>query len=615
MEEIGLILYVIVALVSIISLVRYGVRTSRLKKIGKSVLNSITPHRTLTKSELESIKLKYKRGIKTLTADSKVFQVRGRYVCQEITYRHNTTRTHFLSGIEFLWQLGFKYILQEENVAEIVLNDKGKAIILTLNSDYVIDRGSKETDVTIEEEKVSNEASFITRELDSTEESYLNRSSRVLFALVIAISLFLFTIGGEESSTVFHIFAISIFLIGAIFYLIPWKNRIRGSVKLLEITGEIKRINGNYLIGQFPVSIDKSYNPEEGSTVTAQVYCHSKEMDINTLLKDENWSISNIYQFSGYKNRSKYIVLAVVLSLGLLINLLNGNIPGFIQKTINYSNTYKLQENFTSLEEIGNYDFKDGQNVNFSNIKIFRNPGDGSTYLLSDDYRFTLGSKEVLDRIAALRYIQYSELFLNLFVLEEDLSSVSGYSIALLSLAYENELSLYDFDTLYRDNEAYNYLNSFWKSFLAGGEQGDYWTLINNYNDFILKEIEYINSLIIEDVKGRLSNINKIKLLGDGDYTPRYIDYSTGDFKPPRDVFNRMDGNIPDSTKVKRSIESRINSYVSSNWSGHITYDIKGRMGLNNFKNEVDIRHFSYIFLVIASIFVALKIIIPGIKE
>lgn len=506
MNEFRLILYVILLIVSIVSLISHQSKKSSNKKKGNEKLKSLTPERKLTAEELEIIRKEYKvKG--EIFPDADVYSIEGEYDFTEISYRGGSIKTHFLDCFEIHWLPQFENIIKGKSKAEVVFTSKGTAFILKLNNDfsilkeadYVKELSGEGSSVNLDEEKVLTK---LSRQMTDNELDFLNRDTRILAAISLFTSLLLPIISVNPGTLTFS----AIFLLlSAYLYSRPMSQKIRTDNRLVKIVGDLKKAetDGFYRIGRFQLVMPKHWKIESGNRVEIEGYSTDAQgLLIKVLSMDNMYSIEREAAMSPIIKKSKLTLLSVVL---VIISLLFLGPGKGVYNTVAANNilpTLSLKKDFKSFEEIQSTDFKESREVEFTNMSLLsRSENDVvNYYIVPDNISYDPDFSEIKKRIDRLAELQHTSFFIDLASLEIDdyYASVTFYNNQLSRM---NDFEPIDFAETFSDNLSFQSVLEVWRNLDDDNYEVDISKLQRDLDNFYLKEVSLIKEHITNSVE------------------------------------------------------------------------------------------------------------------
>jgi len=526
LEALRLFIYVLILIISLVNLINYSTRKSRSKKAAASELSEMRPHRSITPEEIQALGKLHKKEI---PLGSEVYRITGPYSSHSLESRNGSVTTHYIAQFEVTMDPLMTKSLLEENSAEVVFLPKNKgALILTMNDKY---NAVKESQIrsqlseagTAGESAFKNvntgEASFQKgiRSVTEEERSYLDSDLRILPALGIFLSLLALTF-------IPGIWAIAagsvLLLLSLVAEFLPRNPLARYKFKKNIVTVRGKLNNGgiadsvHYELDRFSLVFPRWW--QKAIPVDKEVSIEAYPLDKNfsqlkVLSVNSGLSIQMDSMKMSLASHKRFYIFLIIIVINLFFFLSAGEGLSGLNRLYRFYYTRSLQQEFGSLEEISNYDFKEGQEVFFSGIKTIPYcevdaqgyVRIGADLLVDESHEISLNFDGIDKRLENLEAFQITEDMIG-FAAFKASSTAEYYDFLINSMDLANELTIKDFDRAFPGNDEFDFLLKMAEYFFSEEDipddpKMDEMTaddITRAVSKFIEKELDILNTMI-----------------------------------------------------------------------------------------------------------------------
>ena len=491
MNEIRLILYVIILIVSIVNIISFYSGKRRQKKISGSLAEDLKPIRNISTREASALNHLHKRK---LAAGMPVFRVEGPYESNTLTVNHSQTEKIITIGgivVEFHDQL--ESFLQDNNRVEIVdVEHKKGAVILNMNDRFsAVDeadiRKAMEEGKTYQKrlaplkspsadsaprtaESHADAFEFHQgRELSDEERNWLASDYRTGACILTSLLLLLaVVIPVLPVKALFTAVGLALFLI----FLLPRMNRIipaRYKKKSLVLSGNLKKGDEGWFMDRFTLDFPSQWEEQlrEDEKCTLEGYPVDP---LGTTLKVI--SLNNLYTIQRelkrepVRRKERWLLFSILGGIALILSLLPlGKIPYKGAQIFNYFTTQDCQRDFKGYDEMTSYPFRNGQKVKFTEFQALPVlEGEGYGYNLIPGGRYKAPEfSDVKEALTMIEELQQSDEMLQLTALE--LREEMAPSEFLYEYYPETEPAVMaDFASYYEDNQDFHILSEIFET-------------------------------------------------------------------------------------------------------------------------------------------------------
>jgi hypothetical protein len=530
------VLYLIILIISGINLFRFQTNKKRLKKEELKQRDHMRPVRSLTTEESDALSVLHKTVI---PSGAQVYQIKGNYRSSTMTMRSSEITAHYIDTFQLAWDPLFENFLLPENDVEVVFPSNNKeGLIITMNNKYNVVKEAKIRRALSEDDShgnvgisTQNDTTFKkTRKLSDEEKRYLDSDLRLIVNLAIFTMILIITLA--PMGWISYISAA--LLIPLLFHLLKneyfLKNKnldrnvitVSGILSRKEAPGSDKY---DYSIDRFNLKFppDWALNIRAGESLTIEGYALNKNSTtLSVLTLNYIQSVDRKEKDFPTVKAGKFIVLSAFLFLNLILFFTFAHGEEILSRTVFYTLTKNQPSDFTDYNEIEQFQFKEGQEIRFSNQRIY------PMYLLQDkgwaihEGNILLGNKEnlvldlspVLERINNLKSLQLTEEMIYIAAqLTRD--NLEFYSFLVKNTPLMNGLKITDHTPDFKDNQSFGRLRDVGELLLSETENDTelYAEDISDaYNYFFYYEQEILNKMIGKILSGALLNAKGIQI-------------------------------------------------------------------------------------------------------
>ncbi|MBI9099904.1 MAG: hypothetical protein JEY91_15595, partial [Spirochaetaceae bacterium] len=578
MNELRIILYLIIFVVSLYNLITFYSRKKKVRKLADKEKEGMISSRSLTEEESQALKVLHKIS---LPAGTPVYVLNDSYSSESISIKGGSVTTHYIGAFHLLWDEIFPQYLQETNMVEIVFTDKNKGcLIVSMNERYSAVKEAeirnklshsqlenrntnKFTTSTLHEATMAvdtGDALFrITRKASEEEKRFLSSDLRFSACLGVFAGLLLLTLAPSKTISIPGLIVLIPSLVLLFIRVNPLgKNRFREN--LVSIKGVLKSKGHESLNEYFIDRFKLEFPPRWGSDipldreVTVEGYPLGKELSsIKVLSINTGRSVQMDELKSPSKKYSRFVLMVVFLIINLIIQFsTNGGIKN-VERLITYLSTRNLQKTFHSFDEIRDYNFVRGQEVSFLDQKIvprFVVNENGfvsamGNLLVPEETPINFKIDDVENRLASLISLQLTEEIFSMTAFRSaDTTEYYDFLISYSELINGKLLS--DFSVIFNDNSHYRELIKM-SDFLFSEDDSETDITSNDIvsllNDFFSRETEILNNMISDALKNTISAKEAIAI-STTEYHDDLYSLRTADLM----AFNRDSSYLSDNT-------------------------------------------------------------------
>jgi len=568
MNGIILLINVFVIIVSAVAAAEYYSRRSSRRGEAKRIIAEREPVREMRDDEAAACASLHK-GAGMPRSGAGVYRVAGAYSRSELRARGSSEVTHYVSGVELRWLPALERALRGDNEAEVALDERGRAVVLSLNGRYsILDEARAKAALTGAAPLTIGETTMapLSRPLSDEERRYLAVDVRwpVQAALLVAAIVPL-AWKGEAAA------GISFALAAAAFVALFWSGypapRVRRPSVSLVGTPSLDAGGRSYAVGRWTVVVPTSWLglvPGDAPVAVAGVV-RADGLTVAALEIGRGLSVDADAERSRPVRYGRFAVASAMLAAALIVYAIAGVPVGDTARIAVYERFKDEPETIASFDDLMLDPLQAGRRVELPDLRVV-DLEDGAV-VVDPDARLELGLDGVYARLDSLEEFLASEDSYNALAVAAS-SYETALSILLKAKIYASGRRFNDFEPIFGESERFQSLIAAVDAVDASDEPSDgEWAAYEAaYKYFLREEAERLSDEVKAAVEAALAGTRAIGLELSGGYgyegdegpSVRYVDLDERDLRV-------IDASSPSSTQPGHiAARSRIEEYAAT---------------------------------------------------